>query len=316
MILGHERQIQYLEKVLKKGRLAHAYLFYGPEGVGKFTIAKAFARTLQCASHQGQTLISRSDLDDCSCVPCRLIEQNAHPHVYILDPEHTLVSKKEKRKDIPIEDIRELKRLLSLAPEGGQWRIVIINEAEKLSFDAADAFLKLLEEPGAQTLIILVTSERELLLPTVVSRAIPIRFSLVPEHTLAETLRAEVKDPALQKEILLLAGGRPGAVFRLLKEGNLEKERKFLRQILVILKQKAITEALQFSEKTAFDEGGRKKMIEYIMRTLRARLLGQVGDTIPLVRKLKNIQRIAGILETTNVNPRLALDAMMLECLS
>ena len=286
MILGHERQVEYLNKFLRRGKLAHAYLFYGPEHVGKFTVAEHFAG-----------LFNSSE-------------------VIILSPEHTLVSKKEKRKDIPIDDIRELKRRLSFAPEGSKWRVVIINEAEKLSDSAADAFLKILEEPGEQTLIILVASSCELLLPTIISRTQSIRFSVVAEETLLKFIKSREESKKKQELILAIAAGRPGIAVRLMEmKDYLTEEMEFLKNINSILQKKEIPEAFRLVEKIVLKEELRDKTVEYVLRILRKNLLESAGtkDIAPLVLKLKKVAEVADIMETTNVNPRLGMDTLFLE---
>ncbi len=322
MILGHERQIEYLNKVLQRGKMAHAYLFYGPEGVGKFTIAKIIAKFLHCEMFQlssGRLIVGTFDNICHSCSQCLAVDRGTHPHVFILDPEHTLVSKKEKRKDIPIEDIRELKRIFSLAPEGDKWRIAIINQAERMNSEAADALLKLLEEPGGQTLLILVSLNRDLLPQTIVSRTQPVRFSLVSEKNMAIFLKDKVKNIETQKEILTLAAGRPGVAFDLMDdEERLQKEREFWKNIYVILEKGDVPEAFRLSEKMAPVESERTKVIEYILRLLRAKLISgsSEGNTNFLSAKLKNIYRMSTLLDTTNVNARLALDSILLEAIS
>ena len=312
MILGHVRQVKYLEQVLKNGRLAHAYLFSGPEGVGKFTIAKAAAKFFYCQNYQGL-----GETDGCS--QCKLIEKNLHPQVVILDPEQTLVSKKEKRKEIPIEDVRELKRRLAFLPAGEQWRVVIINQADKMSKEAEAAFLKLLEEPGSGVLFILVSDSKDSLSQTIVSRTQVINFSLIPEKALAYFLNSKTKDGRLSNEILELARGRAGKMFELLEDKDkLKEEREFLKEVELLLKKADLGEAFCLAEKIANQDGLRKKVSDYLILSLRVLLLENKtasfgrADTL---QSLKKIQRISQIMETTNVNPRLALDAMFLEAI-
>lgn len=303
-IIGHERQIQYLEKALKNGRLAHAYLFHGPESVGKFAVAKYFVGKLNC------------------------------PHPIILDLENTLVSKKvprptevgrdggpqglaKKRKDIPIEDIRELKRLFSLSAAGDEWRAAIINEAEKLSPEAADAFLKLLEEPGDKTLFLLVTSSLDLIPPTITSRSQQIRFSEVSGNIISEFLSKKGVGGEEQKEILFLAAGRPGVAVRMMEDRKyLSAQKKLLQVVQGILRNQELPQAFILTEKVAPDEEMRKKMVEYIVRIVRAGLLRTApGEMASRLNSMRNIVRISEILETTNVNPRLALDSIFIEAL-
>lgn len=310
MILGHRRQIKYLEQVLKNGRFAHAYLFSGPEGVGKFSVAKAAAKFFYCQNYQG---MDRSD----ECNQCKLIEENLHPQVVILDPENTLVSKKDTRKEIPIVDIRELKRRLAFAPAGEQWRVVIINQADKMSKEAEAAFLKLLEEPGSKVLFILVSASKDNLSQTIISRTQVINFSLLPAKVLEGFLQDRAKEPELAREIVLLARGRAGIILKLLGDKNvLEEERKFLKEVEGLLKKADLAEVFHFSEKVAAQDELRQKVPVYLILALRKRLLesrAASSQKIGFIRSLKKIQRIWQIMETTNVNSRLALDAMFIE---
>ncbi|TSC78426.1 MAG: DNA polymerase III subunit delta' [Parcubacteria group bacterium Gr01-1014_33] len=320
MILGHERQIKYLETVLKKNRMAHAYLFYGPEHVGKLTIAKSFAKALRCqkkiipiSRDRGESV---SLFGECGeCVSCAGIENDADPEVLRLDALHTLISEKETRKEIPIKDIRELKRIFSLAPLGNAWRVVIINEAEKMSAEAANAFLKLLEEPGAQTLILLVTSSRELLFSTIMSRTQQIQFSLVPHAEINGFLEKKRLPAEERKELCRIARGRPGVLHTLLEDKDaLAEERKFLAGVSTGIEEGDIPAAFRIHEHIASDPELRVKYIECAMEILRAKLLlANTPETaLFFAKKLKNALRMRTLIETTNVNPRLCLDAFTL----
>lgn len=293
--IGHKRQVEYLNKALQKGRLAHAYLFYGPEEVGKFTFANNFASSLVIPYYRGETSI------------------------VILSPESPLVSKKDKRKDIPIEDMRELKRKFSLAPEAGKWRVAIIDQADKMSQEASNGFLKLLEEPGEKTLFILISSAIESVLPTVVSRTQPIRFSLVSEGDMEDLARQKTEDAEAQKTAIWFAAGRPGRLCLLLeKKDNLEREKLFLKELIQILNRQDLGRAFLLSEKVAADGEKMCKITEYILRLIRGRMLqGPIKPPpIALAQKIKAIHRIYDLFETTNVNPRLALDAIFLKAIN
>lgn len=310
MLIGHERQIAYLDAVLKNDRLAHAYLFYGPEAVGKLAVARSLAVALHCS--RGSSSLG----DACQeCASCRAIAKDSHPYVVLLDTVHTLVSEKEKRKDIPIDDIRELKRVFSLAPEMGRWRIAIVNDAEKLSREACDALLKLLEEPGKRTLILLVSRGRDLLPQTVISRAQGIRFSLVPEELLRSALSLRTRDQKLCDEVVALAAGRPGLALRFLESREaLAEERRILREVTSLFKSGDYIALLRFSGEIAGNAALRSRAVEYTLRILRRALheRARKGNPLPLIERLKEVGRIATILETTNVNPRLALDVLFL----
>lgn len=307
MIIGHDCQREYFNRVLQSANFAHAYLLHGPEHLGKLTFAKAIAKTFWCVE---KPKIIESVCGQCN--QCRMIDENRHPAVIFLDTDYTLLSKKEVRKLIPIEDIHEVKRLFGLSPAGSQWRIAIINEAEKLSGDAAGAFLKLLEEPGSQTLFFLVTSAPEALPQTIFSRAQPVRFSSVPHDTLEGFLKGKVGDEKERREILDFSFGRPGVLVSLLEKEVLEKEQRFSRSFQSVMAG-GMPEAFRFTEKVAGDEVLRKKTAEYILRFLRNSMIRTASSEEKTIGRIKKVHRIASLAESTNVNPRLALDVMFLE---
>ena len=311
MILGHERQIEYLNTVLRRGSFAHAYLFCGPEEVGKFTVAKLVAQFFHCEKQPGSLQNVCGD-----CAQCRSVEAGLHPQVIFLDEERTLVSKKDKRKDIPIEDIRELKRLFVYAPEGDKWRIALLNHADKMSLESSNAFLKLLEEPGSNTLLILISSSPELLLPTILSRVQILRFSYVSDKVLEDFFSPRIKEASLLKDMLKLADGRIGLMFNFLEdEAIFQKEKNFFDTVCSVLKSGQIPEVLRVSEKISQDDNLRRKGAEVVIRVLREKLLRGVAllNNNSSTQGLKEISRTAEIMETTNVNPRLAMDILLLE---
>ncbi len=310
MILGHERQILYLDEVLRRGRFAHAYLFYGPEGVGKLAVAKAAAQALLCPNFRRGSNSLREAGDGCQ--ECRLISGGQHPEVILLDLEHTLTSEKEKRRDIPIKDIHELRRRFSFAPAERRWRIAIVNQADTMSTEAADAFLKTLEEPGERTLFLLVSSAREFLTPTIISRTVPIAFSLVPDRIIARALGSRLAEKTLE-EILTIAAGRPGVALRCVQDPSyLSAERKFIHSLQRVYDD--MSHALAFAERVAPDEGLRAKTVQYFIAYLRGRLQAAAGsaEALAVARRIERACDITALMETTNVNPRLALEVMLL----
>lgn len=309
-INGHTRQIKYLRESFSTGRAAHAYLFYGPEGLGKFTLAKNIAKSLTCP--EGKVLVNFCG----RCSECRNIEEGQSSHVIILDTEHTLTSKKEKRKDIPIEDLREIKRLFSFAPAENSWRIVIINEADKMSLPAANSFLKLLEEPGERILIFLIAPDKKLLLETIVSRVLPLSFGPLPEKEILPLIKRKLADADLQKAALWLSAGRPGRLEKLLSEKSLlTKETDFLKSVGALLREGDFSDIFRSGEKNSAGEETRKKTAEYILRLLREKIIQETARNLRTdsLQKIKKVYLIQEMMEETNVNPRLALEIMLLE---
>ena len=328
-ILGHECQVFYLNKLLGKGTFAHAYLFHGPAHVGKLTVAKLLASALHCSA---KPQILEAVCNECDV--CRRIDEGVYPEVWIVDPKHSLVSAKDKRRDIPIEDIRELKRLLSFAPVKDCWRVAIINEAERLSQEAANSFLKLLEEPGARTLFILITDSPELVPLTIRSRVQPVRFSLVPRKRLEAFLarparvssdgaREGIAAP-LREELLLLSRGRPGLLLEFIRdEARLRKEQSQYRRVAQTIGGLPSTTIggssgsaiFDFVEALPDDEEDRQQVMEYAFGAMHSDVLSRVTrqeSVQPQLALLKRFDEILTLMATTNANQRLALEVALL----
>ena len=311
--IGHDRQITYLSSCRSRGTLPHSYLFHGPEHVGKLTLALTLAQSFFCA--KANTTDIRSVCGQCAS--CRAIAEFRHPGVIMLDTAHTLVSKKETRKEIPIEDIRELKRRLSFAPQGEQWRLAIINEADKMSEEAANAFLKLLEEPGVRTLLILVTPHKDLLLPTIVSRTQALGFLTISDRIMAKMLEEKGVAEDMREEFLAYAGGRPGALMQLCENPALATEQKKLfGDIHTAVERRDMVSLLRISEQVSQDPALRSQSISCIIAGLRKELITAPSETSGIIaKKIKRIDRIAELMDSTNVNPRTACDVIFLECI-
>ena len=164
-VIGHQKQLANLHSALTGERLHHAYLFLGPEGVGKRTIAVAYAKALHC-------LQQVNDFCD-QCANCARISDGNHPDVRVLEP---LAEKKE----ISIQQIRELERDLNFRSFTGKRKIAIIDPATLMNSSAQNALLKTLEEPPQESLIILIAANAGALLPTLRSRCLRLSFAPLP----------------------------------------------------------------------------------------------------------------------------------------
>ncbi len=170
-IEGHDEIRDLFRRIVASGRLAHAYLFLGPEGIGKRRFALLLSQALQCEHRPAE------ELDPCEeCSSCRQIKAGTHPDV-------TVATRPEDRIEFPIETVRsEIIRPLSMKPTQGRYRIVIADEANTFNEYSANALLKTLEEPPQRSLLILLSTSPELLLPTILSRCQQIWFKpLSPE---------------------------------------------------------------------------------------------------------------------------------------
>jgi len=177
-IRGHGAQIAGLQRTHAAGRLAHAYLFVGPEGIGKKRVAVALAKALLCRDRDGDTL------DACgTCASCRPLETGSHP-------DFSLLVRPENKHELPIDMVRELTRWISLKPAQSNRKVAVVDDADTMSIPAANSFLKTLEEPPPGSMLILVAVEVDQLLPTILSRCQVLRFGPLAEADLLAVLTA------------------------------------------------------------------------------------------------------------------------------
>ena len=316
MILGHQRQIRYLERVLGKGTLAHAYLFHGPEGAGKKTVALALARAILCAKNT-------MPLGGCgTCEPCRLARLYANPDLILLSRERPLIAE-DTKQEIGIRNIHELQRLLGLSGWGNGLRAILIDGAERLSRESQSALLKILEEPRPGTVFVLITASPGTLLSTIVSRAVPIGFTALRDADLDPLLEGI---PQARRKILLdLSERRPGILARLLEEPAFLKEELAAHTRFRALMHEDLPEQFAFGDAMRRDPAALVPFLQFLVRQLRQDFLSAAvggtlrGDSETSPRDERRAINLAGILdtvlerlalaETTAVNRRLIADS-------
>ncbi len=170
-VYGHEKELEQLSKLknASENKLHHAMIFSGPKGVGKRRVAQNFALSLLDAENSTQ-----------------------HPDLHIVTLE-------EGKRDIPVEKLRELISKLQLKSYSGKKKIAIIDDAEKMNLAACNSFLKTLEEPPGDSLIILVTNNPQLLLPTIISRCQNFNFSKLNKENISKILNSfEIEDRLIE----------------------------------------------------------------------------------------------------------------------
>ncbi|MBI5025190.1 MAG: DNA polymerase III subunit delta' [Nitrospirae bacterium] len=201
-IIGQDRAIEILAGSIRNARISHAYLFSGDDGIGKRLTAINFAKAVNClkaetrdkrqetSKYNNSSLVTRlsslekslvTQIDSCDeCPSCIKIKKGIHPDVLEISPEDGIIR---------VNEIRRLEELLSYKAFEGKWKVVIVDGAECLNQSAANAFLKTLEEPPGQSLIILVSSMLGLIPQTILSRCQRINFSPLPIKKLQDLLQ-------------------------------------------------------------------------------------------------------------------------------
>lgn len=271
-IRGHDRVAESLRRSLKQGRLPHALLFAGPEGVGKRTFARRFAQALLCERSP------EADLEPCGACPgCIQAAAGAHPD--LLE-----VGRPEDKHELPIRVIRDLCHDLGLKPARGARKVAIVDDADDLNDEAANAFLKTLEEPPPGSVLILVGSSPEVQLDTIVSRCRVVRFDPLPEAELAAVL--------LESGVV----DQPGEAARLarLGEGSVGRARGLASPELEAFRRELIDE---IAEPTGFDPPALARRLEAFAKEAGKESVDQRNRAVLLIGELARFFR--GVLWQT-----------------
>jgi len=170
--VGLEKISQFLQKNLANNKLAHAYLFVGKEHIGKNFLAREFSKTILCQDYHEQNQNKAESFPCNQCVFCSQFDKGIHPDVYFL-------KKEEDKKNITVEQVREMQKILYLTSFLNSYKIVLVEKAEELSEGAQNALLKILEEPRPKTILILIANNSNSILPTITSRCRVIKFQPV-----------------------------------------------------------------------------------------------------------------------------------------
>lgn len=207
-IIGHSNIVSYLKNNLKNGNIAHAYFFVGPDHIGKTIIAQNFVASLVCENFKnGLGLIP---CGQCQC--CRQLANNIHPDTYWLNRGIDEKTNKLK-KNISIEQIRDLQNRLSLHSFLDSYKVAVIDNAQALSQEAANSLLKTLEEPTPKTVIILLANSLAGLPQTIISRCQVLKFLPVSTKEIFDYLLSLKIDRKKAKILAELSFGCPGLAF-------------------------------------------------------------------------------------------------------
>ncbi len=249
MIIGHKKQWEFFKRKFEANQLSHAYLFVGPKEIGKKLFAVEFAEFIGCKF-----------------------------------PDLKIIEKKADKSEIDISQVREAQNFLSYKSYNGGYKMVIVDDAHLMNQEAQSCFLKTLEEPKGQTLLILVTSKPDMMLETILSRCQTISFS-TPKN-LPQNPEKVKKEEALLKELLAVANSNLADKFKYAKAFDFETQ--------------------DFGE-----------VLELLQKHLREELLKEVENKGSNLLKIKNLINLVEDLNKkllfTNASPKLALEILLME---
>jgi len=245
-LIGNEKAIEFLNKSLLSRRLAQAYIFTGASNLGKTTIAYCFAKNLMLLDSNSHLDLAHLDLDKLN-----------------LSGDFHVISREAGKKNIAIDQIRGFINILEMSSFANSYKIGVIKEAETLSLEAANALLKLLEEPPEKVVIILITSHLEHILPTIASRSQVINFYPVKTEVIHDKLIKEYgATPSLAKRCSRLALGRPALAVKFFEDQDFYQDYLSKANIFLDFFQENLIDRLAavnqlFLEKKEADSAGR-----------------------------------------------------------
>ena len=320
-IIGHSWAVDLLSEHVALGRERHAYLFTGPSGVGRRTLALRFAQALSCPNPPAPGQPCRV------CPTCRRIEHMQHPDLAVVQAE-------QEGGTLKIDQVRELQHTLSMAPYEARYRVTLVLRFEEAHTSAANAMLKTLEEPPPRVVVILTARSVENLLPTIASRCEILRLRTLSLDETAAGLHAMRSVSQEQAQRLAhMSDGRPGYAIRLFEQpGLLEKRQAWLDELVDMLASSR-RDRFGYAKEFAENKEHRDDKLQVWLTFWRDVLVtaAGMGDSITNLDHTAQVQRLAqamglenarlqvSAIERTmddidrNVNPRLALEVLLMD---
>jgi len=283
-IKGQERAVEFFRRAVNANKLAHAYLFLGPEGLGKTLLAKNLAKFINC---ENPAMEDNRKADCCDlCNSCHKIEGRNHPDIH-------WVESAGRADKISIDDIRLVQKEISLKAYEGKWKVFIILEAQKMTEQAANCLLKTLEEPPSSSLIILSAEGLSGLLPTIISRCQAIKFYPQGYEKLNKDALAE-KNRLIER--IGQSGGASYDIFNIKNRKELSAQIAYLlnwfRDILIFKAGLSASSIINADRLEGIESESRYWDFEDLEK-----ILTQIDEAHTLIKQ--------------NVNPKIALEVML-----
>ena len=325
-MLGHEWAVDMLRQHAAREDIRHAYLFCGPPGVGRRTLALRLAQALNCPTPLAAGV-------PCGvCRGCKQIEAMRHPDLTVIQAQDNEGEIKEGGV-LKVEQIREARRALTLKPYQAKYRVTIFLRFQEANDSAANALLKTLEEAPAHAVLLLTADAPEQLLPTIVSRCEILRLRPLPIGAIESDLIERGLDEERARLLAHISGGRPGYARRLMDDSTvLEKREEYLNDLQTLIPAPRV-EKFSYAEKLSKDKDAMRQAILVWLSYWRDVLLRAAQADTPLINVDRNmeIEFIAGRLNLSsarravnnleaalermdkNVNSRLLAETLLLD---
>ena len=333
-MLGHEWAVDMLHQHAARGDVRHAYLFCGPPGLGRRTLALRLAQALNC------TQPIAAGIPCGHCRDCKQIEAMQHPDLNVIvptipDPDNRkeLIPAPNGNGEIRVQQIRDFQKTFNLKPYQSKYRVTLFLNFEKANDSAANALLKTLEEAPAHAILLLTADTPEQLLPTIVSRCEILRLRALPISAIESDLLERGVEDERARLLAHISGGRPGYARKLVDDATvLEKREERLNDLQTLLPAPRV-EKFHYAEKLAKDKDVMRQTILIWLSYWRDVMLRVAQAETPLVNIDRNMEieflagrlnlsaarRVVSDLESAlekmdkNVNARLIAEVLLLD---
>lgn len=276
-LIGHEWAVNMLKKHVVNGTTRHAYLFSGPPGLGRHTVALRFAQALNCQTP------TDAGIPCGQCRDCRQIESMHHADL-------TIIQADSEGGTLKVDQIREARRTLTLKPYQSKYRVSIFLRFQEANDNAANALLKTLEEAPSYAVLILTADNPEQLLPTIVSRCEVLRLRPLSIAEVQRGLESKGIESHRAKLVAHISGGRFGYALRLVENDDLlEMREERLNELLTLLPASRV-EKFKYADQLAKDKDAMRQTILFWLSYWRDVMLRTAQAESPLVNVDRNVE--------------------------